>query len=882
MACLQCQTSSEKFRKDYAPLSHRIREVELLVQIHKGKTTTSSKLHIEQRAGSTADDLILDSENMLVKRIAVGSNDLAEGDGYKKEGDQLIVFGASLPETDSFDIEITVETVPEENTELSGLYFSGCMYCTQMEAEGFRRFSPFQDRPDIMAKYTKVRIEADAEQCPILLSNGNLLEQGSLPEGRHFAVWSDPFPKPSYLFALVAGQLGSIKDSFVTQSGRKVAIEIFSEPENVDKLQHAMESVKKAMIWDETRFGREYDLDNFKVVAVNDFNMGAMENKGLNVFNTALLLADPKTATDADYERIEGVVGHEYFHNWSGNRVTCRDWFQLTLKEGLTVYRDQEFSSDVGSRAVKRIEDVMVLRSHQFSEDCGPMAHPIRPESYIAMDNFYTGTVYLKGAEVIRMYDTLFGIDGFRKGMDLYWARHDGSAVTCDDFRAAMSDANEKDLTQFEQWYIQAGTPEIIAEGDWDAGAKKYTLSMSQKTPDTPGQTDKGPLHIPIRVGFLDRGTGKELVPNTILELTQKEQSFVIAVEDAEEAPVASLLRGFSAPVKLTFPHTNEELSILASKDTDSFNRWNAMQMLGTRVVLEALASEDIDAYQPPSYFIDAMKEVLQDTKTTDLSLLAYALSLPPESTLMPQAPTPVDPVNLHRARSRVRTAVAMELRPLFKERMDGLKAPKGQELKIDVEGIGRRRLFNTCLGYYAIEKDDLAVEEVANHYKAAQGMTDKVAALGLLLSMPDKPESLHCLQDFYDSAEGNALVLNKWFTLQAIADVDDLLSRVEKLVQHPDFAGTKNPNRLRSLIGAFASGWQFHQSDGLGYKFHADRVLDVDKFNPQMSSGLARSFSTWRLLDEARQHLILAELKRLQQQELSKNLMEVVTKLIG
>eukprot|EP00746_Dinoflagellata_sp_MGD_P140116 gnl/MRDRNA2_/MRDRNA2_73414_c0_seq1.p1 gnl/MRDRNA2_/MRDRNA2_73414_c0~~gnl/MRDRNA2_/MRDRNA2_73414_c0_seq1.p1 ORF type:complete len:788 (-),score=123.31 gnl/MRDRNA2_/MRDRNA2_73414_c0_seq1:480-2756(-) len=753
-----------------------------------------------------------------------------------------------------------------------------------MEAEGFRRFTPFQDRPDVMASYTKVRIEADSEQCPILLSNGNLLEKGLLANGRHFAVWSDPFPKPSYLFALVAGNLGSIKDEFVTRSGRKVALEIFSEPRNVDYLHFAMQSIKKAMKWDEDRYGLEYDLDIFNLVAVNDFNYGAMENKGLNIFKVANLLADHRTTTDAIFETVQGVIGHEYFHNWSGNRVTCRDWFQLTLKEGLTVYRQQEFMSDMGSHAVKRIQFVTELMNHQFLEDSGPTAHPIQPDCYVAVDDLATNTIFKKGAEVIRMYETLLGRDGFRKGLDLYWARHDGRAVTCDDFRTAMSDVTGKDLRQFEKWYHTAGTPEVDARGTWNAVTKEYQLILSQKIPSITGQTNEGPLHIPVRVGLLDRYTGEELVSNTVLELTQKSQTFVFSSLDAEDSPIPSLLRDFSAPVKIRFPYTDEELSLLAAADTDLLNRWQAIQCLSTKVVLTALSSADIEAYQPPTFFIHAMKAILQDNKTKDLELLAYALTLPAESSFILIAPAPLDPVRLHRARHRVLEVLAHELRPLFKSRMDSLKAPEGSEFKIDAESIGRRRLRNVCLEYYTIEKDNAATMELFNYYQAAQGMTEKVFALKLLLGTPDAPQTVRCLQNFYEEARqcADAKVMHQWFALQASADVDDLLPRVEKLMEHPEFT-LKNPDRMQSVVGLFINSWQFHQADGLGYKFLAERVAEVDKFNPVMSAQLVRAFAPWvKRLDIARQKLIKAQLVRLQDQVRSKNVLELVNMLSG
>ncbi|CAK0905549.1 unnamed protein product [Prorocentrum cordatum] len=550
----------EKFRKDYRQPNYWIREVQLDVRIFDGRTQVEALLSCELNpsVAKPGAELVLDGEDLKLESVEIvptGGGDgtaLAEGPGgYELTKDGMVVRGVGTATT--FGLRTKVTVVPEENTQLSGLYFSGCMYCTQMEAEGFRRFTYFPDRPDVMSKYTRVRVEANKAKCPVLLGNGNEIDAGTCEDDaeRHFAVFEDPFAKPSYLFAIVAGDLGRIEDTFTTASGREIKLGVFSEQANVDQLDHAMVSLKNAMRWDEERFGLEYDLDVYNIVAVNDFNMGAMENKGLNIFNTSLTLAKPDTATDSDYQRIEGVIGHEYFHNWTGNRVTCRDWFQLTLKEGLTVFRDQEFSADMGSPAVKRIEEVRVLRAAQFPEDSGPMAHPIRPESYIAMDNFYTATVYNKGAEVIRMYQTLLGRDGFRKGMDLYFQRHDGSAVSCDDFRAAMADANDRDLSQFEEWYLQPGTPQVEATGSWDATSGTYTLTLRQRV--GVGQQhlaeDKRrekPMLIPVVVGLLDKATGKEVVPSRVLELAQPVQEF--AFEGLSSEPVPSLLRDFSAP----------------------------------------------------------------------------------------------------------------------------------------------------------------------------------------------------------------------------------------------------------------------------------------------------------------------------------------------
>jgi len=780
----------------------------------------------------------------------------------------LLVLGKAIEAASGGKGDFTLQTKvlikPEANFELSGFYKSGSAYCTQCEAEGFRRITYYLDRPDVMARF-KVRIEADKTELPLLLSNGNKVATGELAGGRHFAEWEDPFPKPSYLFAVVAGDLGSIVDTYKTTSGRYVRLEIFSEHDNVDKLEHAMTSLKKSMKWDEDVYGLEYDLDIYNIVAVNDFNMGAMENKGLNVFNTAFVLAKPETATDTDYERIEGVIAHEYFHNWSGNRVTCQDWFQLTLKEGLTVFRDQQFSADMGSAAVKRIEDVRVLRARQFAEDSGPRAHAIRPESYMKMDNFYTSTVYEKGAEVIRMYHTLLGTEGFRKGMDLYFERHDGSAVTCDDFRAAMSDANGgKDFGQFERWYLQAGTPVVEAKGLYDAAKKMYSLTLSQHTAGTVGQPSKLPFHIPVRVGLLGRD-GKEVVPSRVLELKEASQTFHFeGVEGGE--PVPSLLRGFSAPVRLKTQQTEEDLAFLMAHDTDSFNRWEASQKLASQAILaatEALTEGKTPALLAPTT-LEAFRAVLKaglDRDSVDKSLLAYALSLPEELTLMGEMDV-MRPVALHEGREYVKKTLAVALKAEFLQVYKELD--QDVPYAVNPEEIGRRRLKNVCMSYLCTSKDKDAVTLASSAFKRATCMTDSIAALACLASLPG-PEKDEALQIFYTNAKGDPLVLNKWFSIQAFADLPDTIDRIQALTKHPDFS-MKNPNRFRALIGAFANSnlARFHAEDGRGYVLVADMVLAVDKLNPQVAARLAGAFSLWRKFENSRRNMMKEQLDRL------------------
>lgn len=874
------EAPTEILRKDYQQPSFFIREVTLTVRIFDGRTEVASRMLLEKNTGGS---LPLDGEDLKLKKVLLCGKELKEGEGYTLEKEKLIISADALEAGDSTDLwlETEVEIEPEKNTQLSGLYFSGSMYCTQMEAEGFRRFTYYLDRPDVMAKFTSVRLEADESKCPILLSNGNRIDSGKLEEGRHFAVWSDPFAKPSYLFAVVAGDLASIQDKFITKSGREVHLEIFAAKEDKDQLWHAMRSLQNSMKWDEERFGLEYDLDIYNIVAVKDFNMGAMENKSLNVFNTSLTLAREDTATDDDYERIEGVIGHEYFHNWTGNRVTCRDWFQLTLKEGLTVYRDQEFSADMGSRARKRIEDVRILRAAQFPEDNGPMSHPIRPEKYAAIDNFYTATVYNKGAEVIRMYETLLGRDGFRKGMDLYFERHDGNAVTCDDFRSAMQDANGRDLSQFERWYLQAGTPTVTATDAWDAETGTYSLTLKQTVPDTPGQMDKLPMQIPVRVGLLDRESGKELMRDTVLELCEESKTFELKLDETPSGrPVPSLLRGFSAPVKLEYDYSDEDLSLLAGFDTDSFNRWESMQRLGSKAVLDAFKTEDIDSFQPDATFMDAMKRIVQDKVTDDLSLIAYALILPTESTLMQQAKPPIDPTRLHEARNRVRKVIATELEDDMRKRYDELTPKDDEKYVIDGPSSSQRRLRNVLLAYLCTSGDAKAAELCGKHFKTAKGMTDKLAAFSCLCNIPDSQEAKEAIEQFLADANGDANVIDKWFASQARADVDDLLPRVKKLMEHPEFS-LKNPNRLRSVVSVFISSPQFHLPDGSGYDFALEMIPKVDALNPQVAARMANgAFRTWRLLDEKRQKMILDRLADLSKAGLSKDAAEIVSKM--
>ena len=859
----------EKFRKDYQVTDFAIDSVELAFELEDDYTMVSADIHMH-RTGATTASLCLDGEELETISVALNGVELS-AEQWRVEDETLVI--DEVP--DSFTLNTKVRIKPHQNTQLSGLYRTNGNYCTQCEAEGFRRITWFLDRPDVMTIF-KVRIEAERNNFPVLLSNGNKVESGELPGNRHYAVWDDPFKKPSYLFALVAGDLGHVHATFTTMSGRNVDLYVYSEHVNADKLEFALGCLQSSMKWDEDKFGREYDLDIFNIVAVGDFNMGAMENKSLNVFNTAYILARPDTATDFDYERIDGVIAHEYFHNWTGNRVTCRDWFQLTLKEGLTVFRDQLYSADMSSAAVKRIEDVKVLRSFQFPEDGGPMAHPIRPESYIAMDNFYTSTVYSKGAEVIGMYRTMLGKDGFRKGMDLYFDRHDGQAVTCDDFRAAMADANGVDLDQFERWYLQAGTPVVNASSTWDADAGTFTLNLSQSCAATPGQEQKLPFQIPVRIGLLG-ADGSNLVEEQVLQLREESQNYVFSGLDQEPTP--SLLRGFSAPVRLNYDWSNQQLALLMASDSDDFNRWEAGQTLFTRVVLELV--EVIRAGGEPGldqFVVDAFSRTLT-ASGGDRSLQAYALSLPDEATLS-LAMKMVFPDELHRARRFVIKELAAKLKQEFIDLYQEL-SPRGSFEHNPAES-GRRRLRNLCLGYLSSLEDQEAIGRCQQQMESADNMTDEFAALSCLAGIPGE-DGDQALEGFYGKWKQDDLVVDKWLGVQAGACRSDTCERVEAIRQHEAF-DIANPNKARALIRVFLRNLSsFHRADGAGYRWVADRVLELDKLNPQIAARMAGAFSSWRRFDQDRQELMKVELERiLAADKLSKDLFEIASKTIN
>ncbi|MBB4212155.1 aminopeptidase N [Rhodothalassium salexigens DSM 2132] len=868
---------------DYRPPAFQVDQVDLTVDLADRDTRVVARLTV-RRARAGATDLTLDGDPaMRLDGVTIDGEPVAET-RLTRVAEQLTI--ADVPER--FVLETVTRIDPVDNTRLEGLYKSGGIFCTQCEAEGFRNITFFPDRPDVMARY-RVRIEADASAYPVLLSNGNRVEAGTLDGGRHFAVWEDPFPKPSYLFALVAGDLGRLGDSFTTRLGRPVTLNIWAARADLDKCGHAMASLKRAMAWDEQVYGLEYDLDEYNIVAVGDFNMGAMENKSLNVFNTKYVLASPETATDDDYDHIEGVIAHEYFHNWTGNRVTCRDWFQLSLKEGLTVFRDQQFSADMGSAALKRIDDVRVLRSHQFSEDAGPMAHPVRPSSYIEINNFYTTTVYNKGAEVIRMMHTLLGAEGFRRGIDLYFERHDGQAVTCDDFAAAMADAGGVDLGQFKLWYTQAGTPEVHAEGSYDPGAGRYTLTLTQRVPDTPGQTGKAPMHIPVKMALLGpngqrldarlaQGEGRADAEGFLLDLREASQQFVF--EDVGVRPVASLLRDFSAPVRLTTDQSRDDKLFLLAHDDNAFARWEAGQDLAGDLILGLVADHAAGrALDVDPAFVQAIEQVIADAET-DPALVAEIATLPSE-VMLGQRMDEVDVDGLFAARQTVRETLGRALAARWQAVYDA--ASKRLAAGCDAaDARQQRRVKNLALGYLgAAGAAGLRLAEA--QYDAATTMTDRLAALRVLANADD-PARERVLADFYARYEDQPLVIDKWFSIQAVSTRADTVERVAALMDHPAFT-LANPNRVRSLVSAFSQLNQvrFHDASGQGYRLLADTVLKVDKLNPQIAARLVGPLGRWRRFDATRRSAMRSELERLVAvSDLSKDVYEIASKSLA
>lgn len=870
------------FRKDYTPPSFLVDTVELSFDLDPARTLVTSRLTLCHNPDSASSDIVLQGEQIELLRLTMNGEQLRP-DQYVLDAAGLTIYSAPL--TVVLDIETAL--APDKNTSLTGLYVSNGNFFTQCEAEGFRRISFFPDRPDVMAVYT-VTLRADKAQFPVLLSNGNLVEQGDLEAGRHYAKWEDPFKKPSYLFALVAAQLVCQEQQFTLHSGRDVLLQVWVEDGNLDKTDYAMQSLKNSIRWDEERFGLELDLDRFMIVAVGDFNMGAMENKGLNIFNTKFVLANPSVATDIDYAGIEAVVGHEYFHNWTGNRVTCRDWFQLSLKEGLTVFRDQEFSADMigteSGRAVTRIDQVRTLRQAQFPEDAGPMAHPVRPDSFVEINNFYTVTIYEKGAEVVRMLQTLVGRDGFRKGMDLYFVRHDGQAVQCDDFRAAMADANGRDLSQFERWYSQAGTPVVTARTQYDAAAFTFTLTLSQSCPATPGQSEKLPFHIPFALGLLG-ADGRDLPlhidasagqTNVVLELTQASQTFIFS--DVNERPTPSLLRNFSAPVVLDYAYSDAELLHLFSHDSDPVNRWEAGQRLAmTRLLTLTAAVASGAPLSLDATFIAAQRALLVDA-TLDAALRELALILPSEIMIAEQMAT-VDPQAIHTARQFMRSSIGAALKPELRAAYEANQTPGAYSP--DALSAGKRALKNLALSYLLLEPEARAVALAQAQYDEAGNMTDRAAALAALIH--SGAPAAAALESFYVMFENDALVIDKWFALQGAAPGSDVAA-VRNLMRHPAFSLT-NPNRARSLIFNFCNNnpARFHAADGSGYAFWAEQVITLDGINPQVAARLARSMDRWRRYLPALQTPMRAALEQVARHAtLSNDVLEVVSKALA
>ena len=878
------------YLKDYQAPDYLIDETHLTFELFEDHTLVHAQLVMRRNPvrGEGLPQLVLDGQELELLSLSLDGKTLEAGD-YQLSDSHLTL----QPAGERFVIDSSVRIHPETNTALEGLYKSSGMFCTQCEAEGFRKITYYLDRPDVMSKFTTT-LSAEQHKYPVLLSNGNPIASG--PEegegGRHWATWEDPFMKPAYLFALVAGDLWCIEDTFTTMSNREVALRIYVEPENIDKCQHAMDSLKKSMRWDEEVYGREYDLDIFMIVAVNDFNMGAMENKGLNIFNSSCVLAKADTATDAAHQRVEAVVAHEYFHNWTGNRVTCRDWFQLSLKEGFTVYRDAEFSADMNSRTVKRIEDVAYLRTHQFAEDAGPMAHAVRPDSFIEISNFYTLTVYEKGSEVVRMLHTLLGNDGFRKGSDLYFERHDGQAVTCDDFIKAMEDANGADFTQFKRWYSQAGTPRLQVSEAYDANAKTYTLTFRQSCPPTPGQAEKLPFVIPVELGLLGaqgqaltlklHGESEARGESTVIAVTEAEQSFTFV--DVAEQPLPSLLRGLSAPVKLSFPYNRDQLMFLMQYDADGFNRWEAGQQLSVQVLQELIGQHQRgETLALDQRLITALGTLLADS-TLDQAMVAEMLSLPSEAYLT-EISEVADVDAIHRAREIARQQLAEALfEPLWQRYQQNREVSRNSEYVAQADHFARRSLQNIALSYLMLSGKAEVLTACLEQYDACDNMTERLTALAVLVNSPFEAEKAKALTAFAEHFKDNPLVMDQWFSVQAASALPGGLERVKALMEHPAFT-LKNPNKVRALIGAFAGQnlVNFHSADGSGYRFLADLVITLNGFNPQIASRQLAPLTRWRKYDAGRQALMKAELERiLASGELSSDVYEVVSKSLA
>ncbi|MEL5373612.1 aminopeptidase N [Serratia marcescens] len=868
------QQPQAKYRHDYRAPDYTTTDIDLDFSLD-AETTRVTAVSKIKRQGTAGAPLVLDGEDLTLVSIQVDGQPWS---AYRQQDNQLII--DELPA--QFTLTIVNDIHPAKNTALEGLYLSGDALCTQCEAEGFHHITYYQDRPDVLARFT-TRIVADKARYPFLLSNGNRIGQGELADGRHWVQWQDPFPKPCYLFALVAGDFDVLRDSFTTRSGRKVALELFVDRGNLDRADWAMTSLKNSMKWDETRFGLEYDLDIYMIVAVDFFNMGAMENKGLNIFNSKYVLAKAETATDKDYLNIEAVIGHEYFHNWTGNRVTCRDWFQLSLKEGLTVFRDQEFSSDLGSRSVNRIDNVRVMRGAQFAEDASPMAHAIRPDKVIEMNNFYTLTVYEKGSEVIRMMHTLLGEENFQKGMQLYFERHDGSAATCDDFVQAMEDASNVDLSRFRRWYSQSGTPLLTVRDEYDAETQQYRLHVSQKTAPTADQPEKLPLHIPLDIELYDSegnviALQKGGLPvNNVLNVTEAEQTFVF--DGVAHKPVPSLLREFSAPVKLDYPYSDQQLTFLMQHARNEFARWDAAQsLLATYIKLNVARHQQKQPLSLPLHVADAFRAVLLDEKL-DPALAAQILTLPSENEIAELFAT-IDPEAIAAVHEAIVRCLARELAD---EWLAVYHANKTDGYRVEHGEIAKRALRNVCLGYLAFGEDEVLADQlVSEQYRQADNMTDSLAALSAAVAA-QLPCRDALLAAFDERWHQDGLVMDKWFVLQGSSPSADVLSKVRALLQHRSFS-LSNPNRTRSLIGGFASGnpAAFHAADGSGYQFLAEILSDLNQRNPQIAARLIEPLIRLKRYDAGRQALMRKALEQLKGLEnLSGDLYEKISKAL-
>ena len=865
---------------DYTPYPFAVESTDLAFNLDPQATQVRSTLRL-RRTGAADAPLVLNGENLELVSLHLDGAPL--GNNSYTLDDKTLTLPA-LP--DACELVIETRMAPQDNRALSGLYMSGGRYCTQCEAEGFRRITYFPDRPDVMSRFS-TRIEAPKEGFPTLLSNGNLLERGDLPGGRHFARWQDPFKKPAYLFALIAGGFDMIEDQFTTMSGRTIPLRIYVDPGDAPRAHYAMDALKRAMKWDEDVFGREYDLDLFMIVAVRDFNFGAMENKGLNIFNSSVLLADPQTATDSDFERIESVVAHEYFHNWTGNRITCRDWFQLCLKEGLTVYRDQEFSSDIRSRAVQRIADVRRLKSSQFPEDAGPLAHPVRPNSYIEINNFYTTTIYEKGAELVRMIATILGEKGFKAGMDLYFERHDGDATTIENFLQCFEDANDADLEQFHLWYEQIGTPTLTCKLKHDARTKIATLEVSQIQKSPTGKSSQKPLHIPLRLGLLDK-SGKDIplsmengdkIKDGVLHITKATQTF--RFKNVTSRPTPSLLRGFSAPVNLKLDQSDSDLAFLISNDSDPFNQWQAANTYATRTIIQLVkAREKNKNSSRGTGFTRALQKALANEKLED-AFKAELLKLPSPADIAREIGKNVDYTHICQAHRKVSKTIARNLgRDL--EKLYATLASRSR-FSPNAGPAGRRALRNASLTHLITRQTQADFERAMKHFQSASNMTDEATAL-FLLAANETPYRQQALEEFYDRWHEDHIVIDSWFAAQAQSPRPQTLDEVKALTDHPSFSLT-TPNKVRALIGNFvmANPLQFNRPDGAGYAFLADQILKIDPFNPQIAARLLNALRSWRNLEPKRRTKAKRALIRISEEPgISRDVFEIINKTLG